>query len=514
MRKWWGNVGRRGRASLTNMLFSYALQGVGFVQGFLLIPLYIHYLGVPLYGYWIATSGIINSLSFIDLGLAQPIGQRIASSMGKGDTAEASRYFWVGLSVFGTVAVAAWCLCWVGALYVPSLLKIPQSLSAVIVTAFLVSALALVLKIINDFLRAFGMAILRPAFPVLTLTIAQLLSLGLNIVLLLSGFGVLAIAISLAFAEIFCLATVGCYYAYLHMRRPFLGTFPSAVQYGAVLSFSPQVFLSQISFRITQQIDTTVVTFFFGPAATVLYTVHKKLIEFLARLMYSIWGSVLLPLSHMAGEKGASGIRPATRTIFTALFSLLVSLYACYIVADRPFVAWWIPSAAAAPLSLVVILALARLADNALNVTSELHMVMGEFKFMARFVTLASLVTLALFALLPRFFGILGIPLAMIIGSGGFAAFFALAARRRWGLLDFSTANLLLAFATAGVVLGLAAVLAAWGSNQSAQVQWLVAGVFGAIVGGCWIVMQWREVRNFRRLGKAPDPVLSGPIAP
>lgn len=505
-------MGQRGRAGMTNLFFSYLLQGVGFIQGFVMIPLYIHYLGVALYGYWIATIGIINSLSFMDLGLAQPIGQRIASSMGRGDTEEASRYFWVGLSLFCGIGVLAWMAGWAASFWIPGMLKIPPTFAGAIIAAFLLAALALVLKIVNDFLRGFGMAILRPGLPVAALAMGQLLGLGVSLFLLINGFGVIGVSIGLVATEVFCLVMTGLYFARLHARQPMFHALPACGHYRSVLGFTPHVFVSQVSFRITQQIDATVVTFFLGPSAAVIYAVHKKLAEFLGRLMYSIWGSALLPLSHLAGEKGASGIRDVTLTIFAAIFSLLVVLYACYIVVDRPFVSWWISPASLAPLWLVVAIALARLADNALNVSAELHMAMGEINFMAHYLTFSSLLSLGLFAFLPRIFGMVGVPLATIAGSGSFAIFFMIAARRNFGLLAIPPARLLAVLSGGAAILILSTAAAAWTATRTPTVQWAFSGLFIAILGGSWLYLQWRQVRAFKHFS-VQESVLSGPVA-
>jgi O-antigen/teichoic acid export membrane protein len=504
--KW---LGKRSRASLINMLFSYALQTVGFVQGFVLIPLYIHYLGVSLYGYWVATSGIVGSMSFIDLGLGQPIAQRIASSMGKGEVDEASRYFWVGVSVFAAVGASVWLLCWLAAPWLPHLLSIPSQYADEIVAAFLLSALALMLKILNDFLRAFGLAILRPTLTMAVLVIAQFSGVGLTVLLLLSGFGVLAIAASLLATEIVILAAVTGYFAWLHAQQSLLVSFPHRRHFRDILGFTHHVFFAQVGFRIAQQIDATVVTFFLGPNVAVVYAVHKKLIEFLSRLLYSIWGSVMLPLSHMAGEKGARGIDGTVRALFTALFSLAVALYASYIVLDRPFVNWWVPAAAAAPLSLVAALALARIADNAFNVTSELHMVLGEVRFMARYLGLLSLLNLALFALLPPLMGVWGVPASTIIASGSGALFFTAMARRRWGLLAVPGFRLILVLAGGLAILAVAFFIAVFVRNEPPMAQWSVAVPFGTFVAGGWIYLQWRVIRGLRNLAAMPD---SAPI--
>lgn len=511
MRGWRSKIGQRSRASLINLVFSYLLQGVGFIQGFVLIPLYIHYLGVPLYGYWIATSGIIGSLAFIDLGLGQPIGQRIASSMGKGDADEASRYFWVGIAIFGIVGVLAWLLCWLAAPWLPHLLSIPAQYADAIMAAFLLSALAFVLKILNDFLRAFALAILRPTLTMGTLALAQLSGLGLTVGLLHAGLGVMAIAISLVATETLILVVVSCYFAWLSVRQRLLRALPGQPHFRAILGFTPHVFLAQLAFRVSQQIDATVVTLFLGPSMAVVYTVHKKLIEFLARLLYSVWGSSMLPLSHMFGERGAQGIDGTVRAIFTALFSLAIVLYSSYIVLDQPFVSWWVPAAASAPLSLIGLLAVARIADNAFNVTSELHMVLGQVRFMARYVGLFSLLNLALFASLPPLMGIWGVPASTIIACGGASVFFLAVARRRWGVLGFAGSRLVLAAAGGAVVLVSAYLLALLLRSQPSAVQWGAASLFTAVAAGVWIYLQWRVIRGLRNLPAMPD---TAPVTP
>ena len=50
---------------------------IAIIRGLLFIPLYINFIGVRLYGLWLASGGVLVWLTMLDLGLGQGVAQRV-----------------------------------------------------------------------------------------------------------------------------------------------------------------------------------------------------------------------------------------------------------------------------------------------------------------------------------------------------------------------------------------------------------------------------------------------------
>ena len=90
----------RKRATILQALGGYVNTGIIILQGLLLMPLYIRYLGADTYGLWLASGGILGMLGLINFGISSMLVQRIASAYGKNDLDQAGAYFISGMVVY------------------------------------------------------------------------------------------------------------------------------------------------------------------------------------------------------------------------------------------------------------------------------------------------------------------------------------------------------------------------------------------------------------------------------
>ena len=492
-------LGARRRAMALSVVIAYATQAVGVVQGFVLIPLYIQYLGMERYGYWLGLNGIIAILSAADLGLMQTLGQRVAAAAGKQQGEDVSRYFWVGVAIFGMTGSGIWLASLALAWHVPPLLRAPKSEHAMLASVFVIGSGVVVIKLFNDFLRSMGAAILRPGVPLATLMVGQLLGVTTIILLLLRGFGIFSIVLGLAAAELFNITVVSGFFVWMHLRNRLFDVAPNLVCFREILALVPYMLVSQIGVRITHQIEATIITILLGPHSTVIYTAHKKIADFLGRLVSILWGGAVMPLAHLAGEKSPEKTGPAAKAVFLGIVSLVVLLASSYIATDALLVDWWIREPVVMPLSVIVLIAVARISDNFYNVASELHLAMGEIRFMATYSILMSITVIALYVAFTRLAGLAGIPLALTISSIGFGLFFLRAAKRRWGILVFSGTEIAKAMGASAIALTFAVAVAWTTENLATGPRWLWTIGADLLLCLCWTTMMARVIRSARR---------------
>ena len=87
-------------ATLVQLIGGHINTALVVVQGLILIPMYVNYIGLHIYGLWLASGGVINMLGMINFGIGSMMIQRIASSYSLKDFEGISRYFANALIVY------------------------------------------------------------------------------------------------------------------------------------------------------------------------------------------------------------------------------------------------------------------------------------------------------------------------------------------------------------------------------------------------------------------------------
>src|SRR3989339_378218 len=90
----------RTRATKWNLFFHYASIGLMMISGVILVPLYLKFISIGLYGAWLATGNVLMWLTALDPGLSTVIQQRVGAAYGNKDISA------IGRTIPGGVALA------------------------------------------------------------------------------------------------------------------------------------------------------------------------------------------------------------------------------------------------------------------------------------------------------------------------------------------------------------------------------------------------------------------------
>jgi hypothetical protein len=233
-----------------------------------------------------------------------------------------------------------------------------------------------------------------------------------------------------------------------------------------------------------------------------VYAANRKISDFLGRLISILWGSSLLPIAHLAGEKSAAQAGPIATRILLGLVSLAILFSGCYAAMNAIVVHVWIGPQVASPTLLILLIATARISDHFCSICSEIHVAMGAIRFQAGWATMMSATIFMLYLLLAGSIGLAGIPLSFALGSLGFGVFFMRAARRRYGILTVPPKNMAGLAAGAVAALSLAAMAAALASSLPPVWRWTTGIAACGLLAMGWLGFFWRQVA---RDGGAPS---------
>ena len=145
----------RRRAFFVNVAGGWLSNCILIVQGILFIPLYLQELDSELYGYWLATGGVLTWFAMVDLGAAGITQQRCASAYARNDLQSVVDYFWHGLAVMAAVgAIFAGLILYFSG-KIPRWIGVPFEHTELVSGCFLLAAASVYCFLFISLLRSF-----------------------------------------------------------------------------------------------------------------------------------------------------------------------------------------------------------------------------------------------------------------------------------------------------------------------------------------------------------------------
>ncbi len=407
--------GRR-RATILVVVGGYINTGITVVQGLLLVPLYIIYIGAYNYGLWLATAGVVGMLSAINLGINGLLTQRVSNAYGQNNFEKAGAYFVNGAIINFAISIIFGATGWLLSLWLPQILNISGQETEVLLWGFFIAVAAMSFTIFNECLRSFSLSLLRPVLPMVAMGIGRIAGIVSSIWLLFNDFGLLAIPLGLFVAEglILILNLANSFYLIQLLRARIRYNKSIIVDY---LRNSPPLFMARFGTTLSQESEPLLVTFFLGPEITAAYMITRRAADMAMQMLSVVAGSILGPFAHLAsGTDHKKTARIAVNLLFLS-FSLSTIGYGIYVGANYIFVTVWVGENLA--LSQIVILAIgvAFLGRNIRAMIVQILYGLNDFTYSSVIIVLEGVVRLIISVILISSLGVIGLPIALAISS-------------------------------------------------------------------------------------------------
>lgn len=153
------------------------------VQGLLLIPLYVKFLGQDLYGFWLASGGLLAWASMVDVGGTSIARQRCANAYANKEFRRMLDYFYNGVA-FAILTFTIFLIVLISvAPHIQSILNTDDEFIEILTHCFLIAGLGTGLLLLKRILKEFTSALQRVLLPV----IFDILGLLLSLLFIISG---------------------------------------------------------------------------------------------------------------------------------------------------------------------------------------------------------------------------------------------------------------------------------------------------------------------------------------
>lgn len=407
----------RKRATVLLALGGYVNTGILVAQGLILIPLYLHFVGAHLYGLWLASGGILGMLGVLNFGVGTMLVQRIANAYGQQDLPKAGAYFVNGMLVYLFIVFVFTIAGLLSSFFLPAVLKVSEENNVQLRGCFQLAVLAAAMGMLNECLRSFSQALLRPVFSMVAIAMSRILGIATTVMFLFGGTGLWALPVGSLVAEalifIASLAQTVVLFRSLHARV----VIDSAI-IKEYLQVGGTMFLAILGSTLSRESDPLLITLLLRPELTTAYMLTRRAADIVSQMLAVVYGATHSAFSHLVGH----GNKEKTAGVAT---SLLVMAFVCglvgfvtYVVMNHSFVTLWVGESFALGQGITLTLGIAFFVGSLRNMVWQLLNGFGEYHYASSVILLEGVGKALLAAVLLYSVGIVGMPVALLLGGG------------------------------------------------------------------------------------------------
>ena len=404
------------------MIGGYINNGVVILQGVVLVPFYLHFIGGRMYGLWLASGGVLAWLSFMDMRLGSVISQRVASAYGQKAYERAGSYFINGMVVYTILGLLFFLAALALSYLMPGWFNASPEESEILRYCFLLAAIATFANVISDGLRSFAQALQRPLFPSLNLAFCRVLGISGLTCFLFMDYGLWSIPFGLLLTALLALV-MNLFYCSLLFRGLGGGGGIDKRILKEYFLLSPSLFAGNFGQSIVSKVEPTLIAAMINPELATTFVLTKRAAEMVGMLLQVIFSSFLPSFSHLYAQDQNKAGQILSKTIPLTFVAAIVG-YSSYAAFNQSFINLWVEANNFAGQTVTVMIALGLVVMSTQSFLFQLLVGTGDVSRPSYLLLAESLMRVLLMALLLRFLGLVGLPLAMLISCSFFSIVF------------------------------------------------------------------------------------------
>lgn len=335
-------VSRR-RATLIYLFFNYLNLALLIVQGVVLVPTYLRYIDVAVYGAWLATGNVVSYLGVLDLGLSAVTMQRVAHAHGASDILSLGRVIATGSWLIRRLSFLPLVVGLVLAPLVPRFVGIGGADAASLSWCFVAASLSTSLMFLTYFAASVLVGLQRQLMSGIVSFVGASSGIVFTLWGLHRGLGVLAIPLGLLLrAGILALGTVGWMWVILRRLIPRGSSSRDPAETKTLLRSSLNVFAANACSVLAMQSDALIVAIARDPGLAARFTITRKAVDLICLFATHIANCVLPALAHLRGTGDAKRMqRFSSLSLKVSSSVALVGLGGVFLL-NHSFVRLWV----------------------------------------------------------------------------------------------------------------------------------------------------------------------------
>jgi len=406
----------RKRATILLAACGYFNTGIVIVQGILLVPLYLHYIGAHTYGLWLASGGMLGMMMLMNFGISSMLIQRVSHAYGAKKPTLAGAYFLNGMVVYLVICLLFSLVGWGLSEWVGVILSVTGDQEALLRHCFQLAVMGMALGILNECLRSFSQALLRPVTPMVGMAVGRIVGIAVTVYMLFNNFALWAIPMGMLVSES-VVFSVNLFYA-IYLFRNLHGKADLDMKIlKDYIRTSPALLAGRSGHVLSQESEPLFITMFLGPEVTTAYMISRKAADIVFNLLSQIVGSSMGTFAHLAGEADVARVSNIAYKLIGVITLLGLIGYSTYILMNNYFVSLWVGSEFLLEPAVVAFIGLGFFMRIIRSIFLQLLNGLGEFVMTSMLILLEAVVRVLLVISLFSVIGVAALPIALFISS-------------------------------------------------------------------------------------------------
>jgi O-antigen/teichoic acid export membrane protein len=398
---------KRSSQIIKNVLMNWAAFAATIGIGFVLSPFLVRHLGDSIYGVWVLVGSLVGYLGLLDFGITPSTVKYVAEYRALNDQQAINRLVTTSLTVYSIIGCITLAVSAVVAVLFNKIFDTPLSFTtaaAVVLITGLNLALTFPAAVFVGIIRGYQRYDLDSTIT----TICIIARSGLTVLLILKGYGILALAGVTFVFDMFRLGyLIRCAYRLnpdIEIKRRYF----DKAQLRKLFGYSIFAFLMIVGKKLIFYTDAIVIGIFMPVAAVTLYSVANRLVTYLLQVSETM--GVLTPT---AADMGARNDQNAIKEmlVISTKYMLLLALPVAsvfFVLGDAFITLWMGPeyASSAAILSILTVSVLAHLLEMPAH---TVLLGLGKHQIVAKFTLAQAVVNLGMSILLVKPYGLKGV---------------------------------------------------------------------------------------------------------
>lgn len=417
---------KRSRIKTTkwNLFFHYYSITFSIVWGILLVPLYLKYISLEIYGGWLATGNIVAWITIVDPGLSDVLRQQVGKAYGAGLTHKINNLLGSGTLLSLIVSLLILVVGLVLSNFIVNLVVMSDPNSIIILkNAFCLAITASSLLIFSYGLTSFNQGLLSSVGIGLVYVGATSSSLILNVYLLMKGYGLYSIPISQILNALLLIVGNVVYIFWRYMQESLKFRFSLSGIF-ALAKLSGYNILGRLGNVMSTQIDAFLVARYIGAEIAPILNLTKKGPE-LSRMFVERPPIAMQPaITNAWGSGEYEKVRANTSRLFIIMLWILGLIFSGFIIFNKSFVTLWVGPNLFAGNSINAVICFGIILSVIVSITSNIFFALGNIKESSKINFIQSIFTVIALYLGVKHFGLFGLVIAQVISLLAFSAWY------------------------------------------------------------------------------------------
>lgn len=388
--------------------------------GLLLVPYYLKFFSVELYGFWIATSGVIVLLDVLDLGINTLFTERMSRCFSIKNHNGLSEYFSSGVLLFFLFSMIISIVGIFISYFLKSFFELNEY-KKIIEECFRIAVVTASFKSLNSILINFGSSVLKPVGFSIVKIISTLTGIIFVIFFLNLEFGLYSLSFAFLTQQIISLILNAI--LSLRLNKKITSTYFFKPNWGLIKNLlikSKYLFFAKISDLAFRGFEPVLITNGLGPKVSSIYVLSKKASEMIYHIINIFTNSSFPSLVSLNQENDNEERLKIFNNSIIFLAALSLSFY---IILNNDFLLLWVGAEFMIPTTSIILFAFSSFFLIIMQKVIVSEFSKNQIKKTSIFLVGESIFRVVLLLLLINFIGFNGGPLSTLISVPLFLTF-------------------------------------------------------------------------------------------